>query len=128
MKRILFAMLLVGVMLTSAQASVVQNIDATAARKLLQENPQVFLLDVRTPQEYWQVRLTGAHLIPIDNFLARIAEVPKDRPLLIYCAVGSRSSQVAEYLARQGYPEVYNLNGGIWAWQLRKFPVLKGAP
>lgn len=128
MKRILFAMLLVGVMLTSAQASVVQNIDAAAARKLLQENQQVFLLDVRTPQEYWQVRLTGAHLIPIDNFLARIAEVPKDRPLLIYCAVGSRSSQVAEYLARKGYPEVYNLNGGIWAWQLRKFPVLKGAP
>ncbi|WP_020676659.1 rhodanese-like domain-containing protein [Geopsychrobacter electrodiphilus] len=128
MKKVLFALLLVFLCLTSVQASVVQNIDAPAAQKLLKENPKLYLLDVRTPQEYSEVRLEGAHLIPIDSLLKRIAEVPKDQPLLVYCAVGSRSSQVAEYLARNGYPLVYNLNGGIWAWKLRNFPVITGGP
>ena len=85
-------------------------------------------LDVRTPGEFMQLRLDGAHLIPIDQLLRRIGELPKDRPILVYCAVGSRSSQVAGYLAQQGYSEVYNLYGGISAWQLRGYPVLQGAP
>ena len=128
MKKCLFALLFVCLWLTSVQASMVQNIDAPTAQKLLRENAKVYLLDVRTPAEYSEVRLEGAHLIPIDKLLSRIAEIPKDRPILVYCAVGSRSSQVAEYLAGHGYPSVYNLNGGIWAWKLRKFPVLQGAP
>ncbi len=87
------------------------------------------MLDVRTLQEYFEIRLEGAHLIPIDKLSSRIAEVPTDRPLLIYCAVGARSSQVAEYLVRKGYPEVYDLRGGIEAWaKLYRLPVLSGAP
>jgi rhodanese-related sulfurtransferase len=96
---------------------------------MLKENADLYLLDVRTPQEYFQARLAGAHLIPIDKFLARIGEVPTDRPLLIYCAVGARSSQVAEYLVRKGYSEVYDLRGGIEAWaKLYRLPILSGAP
>ncbi len=128
MRKTIITVVLVAQMLTPVQAAIVQNIDATTARKMLQENEDVFLLDVRTSQEYLQVRLAGAHLIPIDEVLARSAEIPEDQPLLVYCAVGARSSKVSEYLARQGYSAVYNLNGGIWAWQLRKFPVLKGPP
>jgi len=110
-------------------AATVENVDSPTAQKLLTGSQNIYLLDVRTPQEYFQKRLPGAHLIPIDRFLYRISEVPKDRPLLIYCAVGSRSSQVAEYLVRQGYPEVYDLRGGIEAWEkLYRLPVLKGAP
>ena len=101
---------------------------APEAFALLQRQPRTFLLDVRTPGEYLQLRLAGATLIPIDQFLARAGEVPKDRPILVYCAVGSRSSQVANYLASQGYQEVYNLTGGIWGWQLRGYPVLQGPP
>jgi rhodanese-related sulfurtransferase len=105
-----------------------RNISAAEAAQLLQRGKRVYLLDVRTPGEYMQMRLDGAHLIPIDQLLRRIGELPKDRPILVYCAVGSRSSQVAGYLAQQGYPEVYNLYGGISAWQLRGYPVLQGAP
>lgn len=128
MKKMVCTLLLVGLALTSAQAAVVHNVDAPQARKMIAERSDLYLLDVRTPQEYFDVRLPGAHLIPIDKFSARIAEVPKDRPVLVYCAVGSRSAQVAAYLVRQGYSRIYNLNGGIWAWQLRQFPTLKGAP
>lgn len=111
--------------LFSVATAAVQNIDAGQARSLLQQRPEIFLLDVRTPGEYFQVRLEGARLIPIDQLQRRVAEIPKG-PVLIYCAVGSRSSAVADYLLRLGYPEVYNLYGGIWAWQLRGFPVFKG--
>lgn len=125
----IFALLLVCAMCSLSLAAGVQNVDSPAAQKMLRENAELYLLDVRTPQEYFQARLAGSRLIPIDNFLARIGEIPTDRPLLIYCAVGSRSSQVAEYLVRKGYPEVYDLRGGIEAWaKLYRLPVLSGAP
>lgn len=128
MKKLTIACLVFLCSALTAQAAV-RNVDAPTARKMLSESRDLYLLDVRTPQEYFQMRLPDAHLIPIDRFLARIAEVPKDQPLLVYCAVGYRSAQVAEYLARQGYPEVYDLRGGIEAWQkLYRFPVLQGPP
>ncbi len=104
------------------------NLSAAEAYELLKKDSQVFLLDVRTSGEYMEARLEGARLIPIDELLARMGEVPKDRHILVYCAVGSRSSQVANFLAGRGYPEVSNMYGGIWAWQLRGLPVLKGVP
>jgi len=110
------------------RAAQVRNVNADQARKIIGTTDNLFLLDVRTPQEYAEVRLAGARLSPIDNFTARLAEVPKDRPILVYCAVGSRSSRVADYLARSGFSDIYNLTGGIWAWQLRGYPVLKGLP
>jgi len=129
MKKIILGIILLGLTCSAVQAAGVQNVDSPTAQKMLKENSDIYLLDVRTPQEYFQARLAGSHLIPIDKFLARINEVPKDRPLLVYCAVGARSSQVAEYLARQGYPEVYDLRGGIEAWsKLYRLPVLNGAP
>jgi len=133
MKQMLSRTLLVTVMLgllavPQLWAAAVSNLEAQDAASLLRQDPQVFLLDVRTPGEYRQVRIDQATLIPIDQLLARQDELPKDRPILVYCAVGSRSSQVAAYLAKQGYPRVYNLAGGIWAWQLRKLPVLQGLP
>jgi len=126
MFRKLFLALILTAGLFSVAEGAVQNLNADQAAQLLNERPDVFLLDVRTPGEYSQVRLDGARLIPIDQFQRRVAEVPKG-PVLVYCAVGSRSSAVADYLLRLGYPEVYNLYGGIWAWQLRGLPVLKGA-
>lgn len=111
-----------------ALAAPVRDISPAEARELLTNKPSVLLLDVRTAGEYMQARIAGARLIPIDQVIARIGEIPKSRPVLIYCAVGSRSSQVAGYLAQQGYPEVYNMSGGIMGWQVRGYPLLRGAP
>jgi rhodanese-related sulfurtransferase len=74
------------------------------------------------------MRLADAHLIPIDQVTRRLGEIPKDRPVIIYCAVGSRSAQVFNFLARQGYQEVYNLDGGIYAWAQSGYPILRGRP
>lgn len=126
--KLMVSMLFLVLATGSAWAAQVRNISSVESRDLLNKNPGVFLLDVRTPAEYMEVRLEGARLIPIDQLVARIGEIPVGQPVLVYCAVGSRSSQVANYLARQGYPEVFNMSGGIWGWQLRGYPVLKGGP
>lgn len=106
-----------------AGAAIVRSIDPQGAFALLKQRRNVYLLDVRSPDEYRQFRLADAHLIPIDQLAERLAELPKDRPILVYCAVGSRSAQVYSYLARRGYPEVYNLDGGIYAWAAQGYPV-----
>lgn len=114
--------------IAGAHAAKVQSLSVGEAREMLQNNSQLFLLDVRTPEEYARARIEGGRLIPIDQLVARQGEIPADRPVLVYCAVGSRSSQAADYLAARRKQPVYNMFGGIWAWQLRGFPVLQGQP
>jgi rhodanese-related sulfurtransferase len=121
-------LLLLSCLAAPAVAGIARELSVAEARELLLKDTRVFLLDVRTLGEYLQVRLAGARLIPIEQLPGRLGELPKDRPILVYCTVGARSSQVFRYLAGQGYPEVYNLYGGLSAWQLRGLPVLKGAP
>lgn len=119
---------LLGLPVGRALAAPAKSLSVGEAREMLQQNPQLFLLDVRTPEEYARARIERGRLIPIDQLVARQGEIPEDRPVLVYCAVGSRSSQAADYLAARRKQPVYNLFGGIWAWQLRGFPVVQGTP
>ncbi len=107
-------------------AATARNVTPEDAYGLVSKREGLYLLDVRTPGEYQQARLEGARLIPIDQLVNRLSELPRDQPILVYCAVGSRSAQVVNYLARQGYPEVYNLYGGIFSWAQKGYPILQG--
>ena len=128
-KKILIRVTLLLVMLPIlAEAAIARNVSPEEAYSMVAKHDSLYLLDVRTPGEYQQARLEGASLIPIDQLLKRLPELPKDRPILVYCAVGSRSAQVVNYLARQGYPEVYNLYGGIYSWAQKGYPILRGQP
>jgi len=113
---------------TLAAAAIARNIAPREGLALVKQRQNLYLLDVRTPQEYRQAHLADAHLIPIDQVAQRLGELPADRPILVYCAVGSRSAQVFNFLARRGYAEVYNLDGGIVAWSQQGYPVLQGRP
>jgi rhodanese-related sulfurtransferase len=127
--KFVFSLVLLLILLpVCANANITRNLSPQEAYAMVDQRSDLFLLDVRTFGEYQQARLDGARLIPIDQFVKRLAEVPKDRPVLVYCAVGSRSAQVVNYLARQGYPEIYNLYGGIYAWAQKGLPVLQGGP
>ena len=110
---------------TLTVAAVARNIAPADALALVKARQNIYLLDVRTPQEFQQARIAGAHLIPIDQLMQRVGELPQDRPILVYCAVGSRSAQVFSFLARRGYAEVYNLDGGISAWAAKGYPVVR---
>ncbi len=109
-------------MLASQVAAATRDISSIEAKNLLARN-KPFLLDVRTPQEFGQARLSGAVLIPIGEFQRRINEVPKNRPILVYCAVGSRSKPVADFLTQRGYKEVYHMADGIVGWYRNGFPI-----
>lgn len=75
----------------------------------------VFLLDVREPFEH-QIAQIGGKLIPMNDVPQRLAEIPREREIVVHCKLGSRSQKVAEYLQQAGYPRVTNLAGGIIAW------------
>ena len=112
----------------AGHAVIAKNLQPTEAMQLVDQKTDLFLLDVRTPGEYLQARLDGAYLIPIDQLTRRLNEIPRNRPVMVYCAVGSRSMQVVNYLVRNGYPEVYNMYGGIYAWAMKGYPYLQGPP
>jgi molybdopterin/thiamine biosynthesis adenylyltransferase/rhodanese-related sulfurtransferase len=100
-----------------ASGAVVELDAREVVARLASERPP-FLLDVREPWE-WQVgnlERRGAVLIPLGYLDARVEEVPKDRPVVVYCRSGIRSLDAAERLRRAGVTEVYNLRGGILAW------------
>jgi rhodanese-related sulfurtransferase len=85
------------------------------------------LLDVRERDEFEEVRVPGAALLPMSEFASRFGELPRDRPLLVMCAAGSRSLAAAGLLIRNGYDAV-NVTGGIIAWQKAGLPVRRGRP
>ena len=74
---------------------------------------EIFILDVRTPQEFHEQHLENAVNISIQSLPLRLEEIPKDAILLIYCAHGIRSGNAAEYLSQLGYSRVYHLQGGL---------------
>ena len=75
----------------------------------------IFLLDVREPYEY-QIAQIGGTLIPQNDVPNRLAEIPRDREIVVQCRSGARSQRIAEFLKQSGYTQVVNLAGGILAW------------
>lgn len=100
----------------------VQSMDAKQAKRFIEEKPhgEVTVLDVRQPSEYQAGHISGAKLIPLPEIRDRKDEIPRDRPVLVYCAVGGRSRVASQMLAGDDFPEVYNLSGGFKAWEGRK--------
>ncbi len=122
--RMLTTVAMIVVTATAALAGQRRNIDSLQAKALLDKG-SVFLLDVRTPDEFRQAHLQGAVLVPIDQIERRLGEIPKNRPVLVYCAVGSRSNAVAGFLAEKGYREVYNMRDGIVGWYRNNLPIVR---
>lgn len=85
------------------------------------------VLDVREEKEYKQGHLANAVHIPLSQLGKRLAELEKYRghTLVTYCRSGSRSNSAAGLLRKQGFTSVYNLAGGIDAWQKANLPVTK---
>ena len=85
------------------------------------------LLDVRETQEYEGGRLPKAIHIPLSQIDSRAGELAKltGRPIVAYCASGNRSRMAGAALARIGFKDIYNLNGGYRAWKDAGLPVEK---
>jgi hydroxyacylglutathione hydrolase len=81
-------------------------------------------LDVRTPREREQKAIAGSTNIPLSQLLNRLGELPRDRPLLVFCAGGYRSSIAASLLRLHGFAPVSELAGGLAAWEAARLPVV----
>lgn len=80
------------------------------------QQDELFLLDVREPQEFAAGRIEGSVHIPMSQLGARQEELPTDRTILAVCRSGNRSGMVTQALQRAGY-EAENLDGGVLAWR-----------
>ncbi len=95
----------------------VTQMDPAAVKARLDAGEKIFLLDVRRPEELVEEgQIAGAVNIPIDELEARLAEVPKDQPIVTYCKVGGRASRAADTLRDAGYGQPIEI-GGITAWK-----------
>ena len=84
-------------------------------KRRLDAGEDVQLIDVREPYEY-QIAQIGGKLIPQNDIPKRLAEIDRDREVIVHCRSGARSQRIAEFLQQSGYPKVANLAGGILAW------------
>ncbi len=94
-------------------------------REVREMDPKdVFLLDVRSPEEYGLGTIPGAVNIPLDDLRDRISEVPLDRRVVIFCAVGLRGYLAQRILMGRGYKDVRNLSGGYKTYSTATQPVI----
>ena len=85
-------------------------------KKRVDAGDDVFILDVREPNEYQICRIPGSVLIPLGELPRRYAELPKDKDIVAHCKMGGRSAKAQEFLQSIGFKRVKNLKGGILDW------------
>lgn len=90
------------------------------------ENENILILDVRTPNEFGNGHIPGALLSPVSeiNISSIVETLSKEKPILVYCKSGFRSTSAANYLVDEGFIRVYNLSDGILAWKEQNYPTV----
>ena len=82
-------------------------------------NADLQLVDVRTAEEFGVSHLKDAQNICVteDDFEAKVASLDREKPIFVYCKKGGRSARAAQILEEMGFKEIYDLQGGISAWE-----------
>jgi len=96
-------------------------------QRLLATEPNLSLLDVRTPVEFAEVHVPRARNVPLDELDPRLLQVQKDKPVYLLCRGGQRARKAAEKLAKEGFARPVVVEGGTLAWIEAKLPVMRGA-
>jgi hydroxyacylglutathione hydrolase len=100
-----------------------ERLSAGFAAELLAASEPPLAIDVRAPREREQKFIEGSVNMPLSRLAERAKQLPKGRPLLVYCAGGYRSSIAASLLKHAGFKTVAEIAGGIAAWEAAKLPV-----
>lgn len=112
-----FALMIFVCMIFSGCGNDFKNISHDEAKKIIAENPDAIILDVRTQEEYDKKHIPKALLVPIDNLRAGdFSALPdKNKIILVYCRTGRRAEDSAKILIEHGYKNVYDF-GGLVDW------------
>ena len=101
---------------TSVNSGAYHKISQEEAHKMIQENPNAVILDVRTAPEYAEKHIPMAKLVPNEEIKDQpIDGLSKDATILVYCRTGHRSKQASDKLVKMGYKHIYDF-GGITTW------------
>jgi molybdopterin/thiamine biosynthesis adenylyltransferase/rhodanese-related sulfurtransferase len=100
------------------QAAAGSTITATELKEMLDRGDDIFLVDVREPNEYEIVSIPGAVLIPKDQFLsgAALERLPQDKRVVLHCKSGARSAECLAVLKNAGFADAAHVGGGVLAW------------
>jgi len=122
MKPVILTLFLLVSVLSSVNAQVPQHVDAVKFKEQIAKGDAI-LLDVRTPQEYSRGHIAGSTAINIADaaFVSKINLLQKDKTILIYCLTGSRSYAAANYMSKNGFKKIVNLQQGIMDWSQRGY-------
>ena len=104
----------------------IKEVDPAAALQLINHKNAV-VLDVREPSEYDAGHVLNSKLIPLGKLKERMGELDKykGQPIVVVCRSGNRSGTACFLLGKQGFAQVYNLAGGVQAWQKINLPLEK---
>lgn len=108
------------------QADGVQVLDVAKYEKKMAQ-PNVQLVDVRTPEEFSEGHLENAINIDVtaDDFDAKVASLDKEKPVMVYCKSGGRSAKASARLKELGFKTITDLEGGITNWKSEEKPTVK---
>lgn len=101
----------------------IKELDALSLNSLLQEGQVVRLLDVRSVAEMARGMLPNSEKLPLHTLPVRLNEICSEEMVILYCHSGARSAQGVGFMNAQGYDNVFNLAGGILAWQRSGLPL-----
>jgi len=102
----------------AAEAASGSTITATELKDMLDRGDNIFLVDVREPNEYEIVSIPGATLIPKDQFLtgAALEKLPQDKRIVLHCKSGVRSAECLAVVKSAGFSDAVHVGGGVLAW------------
>jgi adenylyltransferase/sulfurtransferase len=110
----------------AAAAASGSTITATELKDMLDRKDDIFLIDVREPNEYEIVSIPGATLIPKDQFLtgAALEKLPQDKRIVLHCKSGARSAEALAVVKNAGFSDAVHVGGGVLAWVSQVDPSL----
>jgi sulfur-carrier protein adenylyltransferase/sulfurtransferase len=108
------------------QAASGSTITATELKSMLDHGDNIFLVDVREPNEYEIVSIPGATLIPKDQFLtgAALEKLPQDKCIVLHCKSGARSAEALAAVKNAGFSDAVHVGGGVLSWVSQVDPSL----
>ncbi len=100
------------------EAAAGSTITAAELKAMLDRDDDIFLIDVREPNEYEIVSIPGATLIPKDQFLngSALEKLPQDKRIVLHCKSGARSAECLAVLKNAGFSDAVHVGGGVLSW------------
>lgn len=96
-----------------------EDLPAEDFQKMLNEDKNAVLVDVRTKSEHQAAHIPGSKLIDVSSrdFAAEVEKLDKSKSIYVYCASGARSRAACNIIKQNGFEKVFNLSGGIHGWK-----------